>query len=544
MDRLSFAQRFRVNMVVVLVVMLALGGLVVRSLSTVRVGGPVHAGIVEGKDLIADVLPPPLYVIEAYLGYHQYQGSRPEERPALRATLARLKADQATRAAHWQQASLTPELAQTLSDDAIPTGLQVLAAGDHLIESIDHGGSETAAASARLDAAYARHRLAIDHLVRLINSDFQSREAAAGETVRQSAWWLGATLLAGLLVILFSLSRLRHSILQELGAEPAQLEQTLESISNGDLSSYQNPMTAAVPPASLLGKLYATRKRLHGLISELMSSNNELASATRLLSDTTAGVQMGAEKQANAARTLAAAVSQMLSGTEQVGGLAGHTIELARESGDLTRGTVSAVQGNMRTIDDIGGFVRRASEAVAELGASSERMSSILSVIQDIADQTNLLALNAAIEAARAGDQGRGFAVVANEVRTLAERTQKSTSEIAQMLAAMAAGTEQVVHGMAEGGAHLAQGIGHATDAVQSIDAVQTRAADTLRAAEEIARAIREQTTTANHLGKEAEHVSQLAGQTAERFHALSEVLERVQEVGTRLEQRSKAFTL
>ncbi|KZE34471.1 methyl-accepting chemotaxis sensory transducer with Pas/Pac sensor [Crenobacter luteus] len=151
-------------------------------------------------------------------------------------------------------------------------------------------------------------------------------------------------------------------------------------------------------------------------------------------------------------------------------------VEHAREAYALSESTEAVSRQGAEVIETAAAGMRRIADSAQEstrlieaLGRQTSQITSIVNTIHDIADQTNLLALNAAIEAARAGEQGRGFAVVADEVRKLAERTTRSTVEIAGMVEAIGAGTQTAIAGVNAMLGQAEQGVGYANDAGDAI---------------------------------------------------------------------------
>src|SRR5712671_6747001 len=196
-------------------------------------------------------------------------------------------------------------------------------------------------------------------------------------------------------------------------------------------------------------------------------SNNILVAADEM--------QAGATQQDQEITNTSSAVEELTVSMKQVSNNAEASAEAARRALDAAEQGNRAVRDTLEGMQRIRASVQATAKKIKSLGDRSLEISEIINVINDITEQTNLLALNAAIEAARAGEAGRGFAVVADEVRKLAEHSRAATKDIAALIKAIQAETNEAVVVMeegtkeVEGGAALADQAGRALDAISSV---------------------------------------------------------------------------
>ncbi len=196
-------------------------------------------------------------------------------------------------------------------------------------------------------------------------------------------------------------------------------------------------------------------------------SNNILVAADEM--------QAGATQQDQEITNTSSAVEELTVSMKQVSNNAEASAEAARRALDAAEQGNRAVRDTLEGMQRIRSSVQATAKKIKSLGDRSLEISEIINVINDITEQTNLLALNAAIEAARAGEAGRGFAVVADEVRKLAEHSRSATKDIAALIKAIQAETNEAVVVMEEGtkevesGATLADQAGRALDAISSV---------------------------------------------------------------------------
>ncbi len=314
-----------------------------------------------------------------------------------------------------------------------------------------------------------------------------------------------------------------------------------ERIASGDLSQ-----DIQVRRKDELGQLQKSMQRmtlnLRELLGHIRDGVTQIASAAEQLSAVTEQTSAGVNNQKSETDQVATAMNEMAATVQEVARNAEEASLAASNADRQTREGETAVNDAVGQMDRLAAEVSRSNDAVGLLKQESERIGSVLDVIKSVAEQTNLLALNAAIEAARAGDAGRGFAVVADEVRGLAQRTQKSTEEIEELIAGLQSGTQRAASLMDSSRA-LTESTVELTRSAGSRLGDIARAVSTIQAMnQQIAAAAEQQGVVAEEINRSVINVRDISEQTASSSEETAASSVELARLGAELQQRVARF--
>jgi methyl-accepting chemotaxis protein len=310
-----------------------------------------------------------------------------------------------------------------------------------------------------------------------------------------------------------------NSISRPLGGEPLEMVTIAKSVADKDLTLN---FDSKVSSNTIYGAMRDMSANLREIIAGLADSSHRLATAADQSSATSQQSLQAVEQQRSGTDQVATAITEMSATAQEI---ASNTAETSKYSADAQSLVKQGTEKMEQTLTTVAGLVKQGehtSEAISYLHDESQKIGAVLDVIQNIAEQTNLLALNAAIEAARAGEHGRGFAVVADEVRSLAQKTQGSASDIQQMVESIQTGAKKAIDTMEVNQRQVVQTSEFTEQAKQSFDEIREAVSKISDMAAQIATATEQQTVVAGEVDNNIVGITELAEQTYQGAQEIS----------------------
>ncbi|HJV46760.1 MAG TPA: methyl-accepting chemotaxis protein [Bacillota bacterium] len=321
--------------------------------------------------------------------------------------------------------------------------------------------------------------------------------------------------------VFFSLQRMfsRLNLISHIAKNVAQGDLVVDSIhvvrrdEIGELAQLVNEMVRNL--RNLITQVAQSSSHVNSLSDTLYSSADHSNKATEWIAKTIQEVAIGTEKQVNSVHQGTNVMTSMTSQIKELSDYTGRVTEMASVASDKASSGNITIQTAIKQMNSIQETVTRLSEVISGLGDRSKEIGTIIQAISGISTQTNLLALNAAIEAARAGEHGRGFAIVADEVRRLAEQSNVSAQQIAQLIESIQRETNHAVSSMDVATKEVNEGIEYVNQAGYAFNDIQQSVDEVVVAENEVQRLLALLSHGTNNLVEAMTAISQVANETA-----------------------------
>ena len=379
------------------------------------------------KDAIADILPPPMYLVEMRLVLSQsVEGTM--ARDAARKRFGELKTDYEARVAYWKKQGAYGLEEHLLGQQHTAAQRFMAAAQAEVIDAPAQTSPEQLHQRlAALQGLYDAHRAGVDATV-VAGNRFAEQSAAAFDAAYQRSSQLTlAILVAAALAVALGYRWVYRSLQRPLAASALWARR----LATGDLTPHH--AEAGPPRRDAIGELEAAMEDMRSqwlhIVQAVSSSAIGVASASADITQGNTDLEARTGHQTRALQQTAATVDELTTTVH-------NNADNARKAHDLALAASGLSSRGGAVVPQVVGMIGTINE-------SSRRIANIIGTIDGIAFQTNILALNAAVEAARAGEQGRGFAVVASEVRSLAQRSAEAAKEIKGLISTSVARVEQ-----------------------------------------------------------------------------------------------------